>query len=194
MTVTSVLEHEYFLEFPVSIRENLNIKAGECFYAYRRDTQTLTLSRLHPGKSKYYDNVDFLKAHGAVLPHEFLQRMRIRPGDTLELTIENENEITIRQKSDVIPLLSPAGQRMALKAKLKREFEAPSRFHNQSFREDVYSVLALTNWSDDVALRLVQTPHLLREVTWALYDDEAFLDFFEQRAKEVTLELIERIT
>ena len=190
LSAISVLEHECFLEFPAAICEKAKIKAGDRFYLYQRDTLTLILSRLHPGKSTYCHSVCFSNAHGAVLPHDFLQRMRIRPGDTLELTMENESEIIIQQKSDVIPLLSPAVQRIALRAKLKREFEAPSRFHNQSFREDVYSVLSLSKWPDDVLPRLIQTPNLIREVAWALCDDDAFLDFFDQRVIALTLELV----
>jgi len=190
LTATSVLEQEYFLEFPAVIRERMNIKAGDRFYAYKKDTLTLIVSRLHPGKSKYCSCVYFIEEHGAVLPYGFLHRMRIRSGDTLELTMESQDEVTIRQKSDVIQLFSPKSQRVVLRAKLKREFEAPSRFSHQSFREDLYSVLSLTEWDDDVVLRLIQTPNLLRELTWALYNDDAFLDFFEQRAKALTLELI----
>ena len=162
VTATSVLENECFLVFPTAIYESLHIKAGDSFYAYLKDKETLIVSRLHPGKSKYCCSVDFIQAQGAVLPHVFLQRMRIRPGDTLELTVESQDQVTIRQKSDVIQLFSPESQRMLLKAKLKRELEASSRCSTSAFREDVYSVLTLTEWSDDMLPRLVQTPNLLR--------------------------------
>ena len=68
---------------------------------------------------------------------------------------------------NVLDLFSPAGQRMALQAKLKREFEEPSTlFSNQMFREDIYYMLILSDWSDEVVRRLIQIPNLLWTVAW----------------------------
>ena len=98
-----------------------------------------------------------------------------------------------QKKSDVIELFSLARQKRLLEAKLKREFEEPQKCcPGQSFREDVYSVLSLSEWSDDVVSCLVRTPNLLQEVTLRIRDDQAFLDFFDQRVREVVLELIEQ--
>jgi len=182
ITATSILECEYLLEFPVIIREKMNIRRGDHFYAYRHGPP-LVLSRIRPGKSKYCNSVEFHSEREAVLPHGFLSRMRIRPGDELELSVE-EGKILIR-KSEATPLFSS----VTLKAKLKREFEVPTRVISHSFREDVYHVLLLTKWPDDVVPRLVQTPNLLQEVALALHNDDVFSEFFEQRTKELTLEL-----
>jgi len=190
ITATSVLEHEYFLAFPEVIREKMNIQTGDRFYFYRH-RKVLILNRRRPKKSRYCSYVDFYAEHGAVLSSGFLQRMRIRPGDTLELTVNNEDEVTIAKKSDVVHLFSPENRRIILTAKLKREFEAPSRFSNHSFREDVYNLLTLTDWSDDVAARLIQIPNLLREVAVTLHDDDVFSAFFEQRTIQLALELLE---
>ena len=80
----------------------------------------------------------------------------------------------------------------ALEEKLKKELAKQSELFSRSFHEDIYSVLTLTDWSDDVILRLIKTPNLLREVAWRLHDDDAFSEVFEQRAIELTLELVEK--
>jgi len=188
-TATSILEQEYFLEFPISVRKKANIHIGDCFYAYRGAQQMLVLSRVRPSKSKYCNVVEFHVAHGAILPHGFLHRMRIRPGDMLELTAEND-KITI-QKGVAVPLFPSGSRRGALEIKLKRELATPPKFFSQSFREDVYSVLALTEWSEDFMLRLIQTPDLLQEVMRSLHNDDVFSTLFEQRVKDLTLELVE---
>ncbi|MCL2842104.1 MAG: AbrB/MazE/SpoVT family DNA-binding domain-containing protein [Oscillospiraceae bacterium] len=189
-TVTSVLEHEYFLEFPELIQEKMNIKIGDIFYAYRDVSYTLILSRTRPGKSKYCTMVTFRIASGAVLPYGFLSRMRIRPGDAVEITI-NHDKIMI-EKGTVTPLFHSTNRRHALKIKLKRELEVPCRVFSQSFREDVCSVLALSSWSDNVVSQLLQTPNLLREIAQALHHDDVFSEYFEQRTKELTLDYISK--
>ena len=187
-TVISILELEYFLEFPNEIREQMNIKVGDIFYAYRDIRHTLTLSRIRPGKSKHSGIVTFLTEHGAVLPYGFLRRMRIRPGDAVELTVKHE-KIMI-QKGEEIPFFHSANKRKALELKLKQELEAPSRFFSQSFREDVHSVLAFAEWSDDVVSQLLQIPDLLQEIARVLHNDDAFSEYFEQRVTELTLEYL----
>jgi len=80
----------------------------------------------------------------------------------------------------------------ALEEKLKKELAKQSELFSRSFHEDIYSVLTLTDWSDDVILRLIKKPNLLREVAWTLHDDDTFSEFFEQRTIQLTMELIER--
>ena len=80
----------------------------------------------------------------------------------------------------------------ALETKLKKELARSPEFLKQSFLEDICSVLIFTEWSDDVLPRLIKTPNLLREVALALHDDDMFSEIFEQRAKKLTLELIEK--
>jgi len=189
-TATSILEQEYFLEFPVAVRKEMDIQIGDHFFAYRDPQQTLVLSRDRPSKSRYCNVVEFRVARGAILPYGFLHRMRIQPGDMLELTVEN-NKVAI-QKSGEISLFSPLGRTATLEAKLRRELATPPRFFSQSFREDVYSVLALTEWREDTMLRLIQTPNLLQEVMRSLHTDDVFSIFFEQRVKDLTLELVEK--
>jgi len=189
-TAISILEDEYFLEFPVSVRKEMNIHIGDCFYAYRGIQQTLLLSRDRPNKSRYCNVVEFHVAHGAVLPYGFLHRMRIRPGNALELTVEDD-KITI-QKGVAIPLHPSAGKKGTLEVKLRRELETPTTFFSQSFYEDIYSVLALTEWSDEVILRLIRTPNLLQEVAQLLHNDDVFSTFLEQRIKDLALELVEK--
>ena len=92
----------------------------------------------------------------------------------------------------VIPLFPSDSNQGALERKLQRELETPSRVFSQSFREDIYSILTLTDWSDDAMLRLLQTPNLLHQVTWAVHNDDVLSDFFGQRAKNLILELIEK--
>ena len=182
----SVLETEWFLPFPVAIREGMNIQIGECFFAYRETGGTLILSRVHPGKSKYCNGVKFDDERGAVLPYGFLSRMQIRPGDELELTVKDD-KIEI-QKSGITPLFSFA----VLEKKLQREFEMLTRCCKQSFREDIYGVLTLTQWSDEEIRRLILIPNLLREVEMALNDDDMFLAFVELRTKTLALKLTEK--
>jgi len=183
VTATSVLESEWFLPFPGAIREAMNIQVGDYFFAYSDTNGTLLLSRAHPGKSKYCNGVEFHDGRGTVLPHGFLRRMQIRPGDELELTVKG-NKIEI-QKSGITPLFSSA----ILEKKLKREFEAISRCCRQSFREDIYSVLTLTKWSNEEVRRLSMTPNLLHKVEAALRDDDMYSDFFELRTKILALNL-----
>ena len=80
----------------------------------------------------------------------------------------------------------------ALEEKLKKELARQPEFSSNSFLEDVYSVLTLTEWSDDVILRFIKTPNLLREVAWRLRDDDVFSAVFEQRAIQLALEVVER--
>ena len=189
-TFTSVLEQEYFLEFPVSIREQMNIKAGDHFFTYKRGRPTLVLARERPNKSTYCNEILFREERGAILSFGFLQRMRVRPGDELVLNVE-DGKIII-QKKPVIPLFPSENRQGALELKLKRELDTPPRFFSQSFREDIYSVLTLTKWSDELMSQLILTPDLLREVAWALHNDDVFSAFFEQRTIELTLELMEK--
>jgi len=98
--------------------------------------------------------------------------------------------MTTSKKGTVIPLFPTEDRRGALERKLKREFETPSALFRDSFREDVYNVLLLTAWSDEVALRLIQMPDLLRTVMLALRDDEVFDTFYERRIKQLTLDLV----
>jgi len=100
------------------------------------------------------------------------------------------NNKTTTQKGTLIPLFPSDCGESALEIKLKRELEARSEQFRQSFHEDVCSVLTLTDWSDDVMLRLIQTPNLLQEVVSALHDDDVFSDFFDQRVKDLILELV----
>ena len=80
--------------------------------------------------------------------------------------------------------------REALERKLTIEFERLTRSPCQSFREDIYNFLILTEWPDDAVCRLIQTPNLLSKVELALRDDDLFGDFFELRAKALILALI----
>jgi len=186
LTATSVLESEWFLPIPAVIREAMNIQIGDCFFAYRDVRWMLTLSRIRPGKSKHCNGVAFRDERGAVLPHGFLGRMQIRPGSELEITVRGDKiEIS---KSGITPLYSS----VVLENKLKRELELTTRCHNQSFREDIYSVLAHAKWKDEDMRRLIMTPDLLQELELILRDDDMFSDFFEQRVKSVALKLIEK--
>jgi len=189
-TASSVLEEEYYLEFPASIREQMNIQTGDYFYAYRHDISTLVLARKRPNKSTYCSEIEFHNECGAILPSGFLQRMRIRPGDTLVLRVENDEIIV--QKSPVIPLFPSDSRRGFLERKLIQELETPSQLFSQSLWEDVYSVLTLTEWNDEVMLYLVRVPGLLAEVAHALHNDDVFSGFFEQRTTDLILELTER--
>ena len=76
----------------------------------------------------------------------------------------------------------------ALEDKLNREF-AKSK-SNDTFLEDVCGVLMLSDWSDDTLRRLIKRPNLLKKVALALHEDDVFSDFFEQRVKALTLELM----
>jgi len=78
----------------------------------------------------------------------------------------------------------------ALEKKLKKELERPSECFSRSFLEDIYSVLAVNEWNDDILLRFIKTPNLLREVAWMLHNDEVLSEVFEQRTVQLTLELI----
>ncbi|MCL2568085.1 MAG: hypothetical protein FWE12_01440 [Oscillospiraceae bacterium] len=80
----------------------------------------------------------------------------------------------------------------ALEKKLEKELVQLSKRSKQSYLEDIWSVLALSEWSEEEIPRLLQTPNLLREVALTLQDDDVFLDFFEQRVKDLTLELVEK--
>jgi len=168
----------------------MNIKTGNYFYAYRRDISTLVLARKRPNKSTYCSEIEFHNECGAILPSGFLQRMRIRPGDTLVLRVEN-NEIIIR-KNSVIPLFPSESRRGFLERKLIQELETPSALFSQSFREDIYFVLTLSEWSDEVMLRLIQVPNLLSEAARLLHNDDVLSMFTEQRAKDLILELAEK--
>ena len=95
------------------------------------------------------------------------------------------------KKSTVIPIFSSDCTQGALELKLNRELNAQSKLLSQSFLEDIYAVLLLSEWSDDVILRLLQTPSLLQEVAYALHNDDVFSMFFEQRVMDLTLELME---
>jgi len=83
--------------------------------------------------------------------------------------------------------------REVLERKLTIEFETLTRSPCQSFREDIYNFLILSEWSDDAMSRLTRIPNLLQEVELALRDDDSFGDCFEQRAKALTLELAEHV-
>ena len=80
----------------------------------------------------------------------------------------------------------------ALEKKLKKELAMPSEYFSRSFLEDICSVFAVNEWNDDVILRFIKTPNLLREVAWALHNDDALSEVFEQRTVQLTLELIAR--
>jgi len=93
---------------------------------------------------------------------------------------------------NVIPLFPSESSQSALERKLQRELGASSRVFSQSFLEDVYGVLILTDWHDDTMRRLIQRPNLLQEVAWAVHNDDVLSDFFGQRAKDLILELMEK--
>ena len=94
------------------------------------------------------------------------------------------------QKGTVIPLFSADDGNGALEIKLKRELDTLPSVFNQTFREDVCSVLTLSEWDDEVMLCLIQTPNLLEEVALSLHNDDLFSAFFEQRIGTLTLELV----
>ena len=81
------------------------------------------------------------------------------------------------------------GKKEVLELKLRIEMEKPSEIFSQSFLEDIYSLLTLSEWSEDVLLRLIKTPNLLQEVAQRIHNDDMFSAFFEQRARELILEL-----
>ena len=83
-----------------------------------------------------------------------------------------------------------ADKKDILALKLQLELETPSELFSRSFLEDIYSVLTLSDWSDDMLLRLIKTPNLLQEVARTLHNDDAFSAFFEQRTRELIIELI----
>jgi len=95
-------------------------------------------------------------------------------------------------KSTVIALFPSVHGQGALESKLKRELDVPSSLFSQSFREDIYSVLTLSEWSDEVTLRLIQVPNLLQEIVGALHNDDMLSAFFEQRTRDLILELVEK--
>ena len=77
-----------------------------------------------------------------------------------------------------------------LDLKLQLELEYPSGLFSRSFLEDIYSILTLNEWSDDLLLRLIKTPNLLQEVGRMLHNDDALSAFFEQRTRELIIELV----
>ena len=89
----------------------------------------------------------------------------------------------------VISLFSNENDDSALARKLKHELDVLDLFTN-SFCQDICSVLTLTNWSDNVMVRLLQTPNLLREVAIALSDDDMYAAFLEERTRTLVLQLI----
>jgi len=96
------------------------------------------------------------------------------------------------ESEKVIPLFPYVNRQELFETKLQRELETPSGVFSQSFREDIYSVLTLTDWSECTMRRLMQTPNLLQEVAWAVHNDDVLSDFFGQRTKDLILELIEK--
>ena len=94
--------------------------------------------------------------------------------------------------TNIIPF-SPSESRQArLERKLQRELETPSQVFSQSFLEDVYGVLTLTDWNEETMHRLLQRPKLLQEVAWAVHNDDVLSDFFGQRAKDLIVALMEK--
>ncbi|MCL2568295.1 MAG: hypothetical protein FWE12_02510 [Oscillospiraceae bacterium] len=83
-----------------------------------------------------------------------------------------------------------ADKKDILALKLQLELESPSELFSRSFLEDIYSVLTLSEWSEDMLLRLIKTPNLLQKVGRVLHNDDVFSVFFEQRTRELIVELI----
>jgi len=192
-TAKSVLERDYFLEFPAVVRKKMNINRSDRFFVTMAGKTTLLLSRCQPEQGTPVNLfVVFHVAHGTVLPACLLDKMRVRPGSELELKVKDRDKIII-QKSTVIPLFPSGNQRDMLEQKLNKELERPSNLFNQSFLEDIHSVLTLNEWSDDVMLALIKTPNLLQALARILHNDDMLSALFEQRAKDLILELADGI-
>ena len=82
-----------------------------------------------------------------------------------------------------------ASKKEILELKLQIELESPSELFSRSFLEDIYSILTLSEWSEDLLLRLIKTPNLLQTIARTIHNDDIFSAFFEQRIRELILEL-----
>jgi len=83
-----------------------------------------------------------------------------------------------------------AGKKEMLELKLQVELENPSKLFSRSSLEDIYSVLTLNEWSDEVMLKLINAPDLLQEIARTLHNDDAVSEFLEQRTRELILEFV----
>jgi len=83
------------------------------------------------------------------------------------------------------------GKKEILELKLQIELEKSSELFSRSYLEDIYSILTLNEWSDDVMLRLIRASDLLQEIARTLHNDDVFSEFLEKRTRELILEFVE---
>ena len=83
-----------------------------------------------------------------------------------------------------------ADKKEVLGLKLQIELENPSKLFSRSWLEDIYSILILDEWSNEVMHKLINTSDLLHEIARALHNDDVFSEFYEQRIRELILEFI----
>ena len=184
MTFTTTFDRENFLRLPDALYEAWGIE-DEDLYAEVRGSEIF----LHKNRAKNTVTVVGVFLHsGLSLSPYLIKTAGLRFGHEVVLTLEDD--VLCITNTKAIALDSPIVRKALLEKKLQRELAESTGSNNATLLEDIYFIIAYSDWDAEVADSLLRMPDLLYNVALMLGNDDIFSDFYEKRVRDLTLQYV----
>ena len=104
-----------------------------------------------------------------------------------EITITVKDDVLHLKVTDIAPMSASSAKRLLLRKKMQKELSAPLIPWSDALLEDIYHIILLNEWDDEIFDGLQQVPTLLCDVATELHNDEMYQSFYSKRIEQLAL-------
>lgn len=180
LMVTSLMDRENYMEFPMPLCEQWCIEEGQRLYISVNKNEAV----LSKTQKRNAFHVNICVGLGIFIPSELAKKLNFRRNSEMVLTLQDDVVTVSRGKVTNLGFTDKEKFENKVRVELDKAKEWTT---DAKTMEDICMFLILSTWDKEVIEKLIDKPNLLEKLAAELYEDDEYQEFFDRKLRELIL-------